>query len=77
MLKILHESHFGIQKTLERARAVLYWPNMAGDIEKEIQSCNTCLQFKRSNQKEPMIPHEVPERAWQEVAIDFFTLKGT
>ena len=77
MLKVLHESHFGIQKTLDRARSTLYWPKMGEDIAEEIQACDTCLQFRKANQKEPMIPHDIPERPWQEVAVDFFTLKGT
>lgn len=77
MLKILHESHFGIQKTLERARSILYWTKMSDDIENEIQTCDKCLQFKKTNKKEPMMAHDIPDRPWQEVATDFFELKGT
>ena len=77
ILKTAHESHFGIQKTIERATSILYWHKMRDDIENEIRNCDVCLKFRKSNKKEPMIPHEVPDRAWQEIAIDFFELKGS
>nr|XP_022902184.1 uncharacterized protein K02A2.6-like [Onthophagus taurus] len=33
ILKLLHESHFGIQKTEARAREAVYWPGLMTDIE--------------------------------------------
>ena len=32
MLKRIHESHLGIEKSKRRARDILYWPNMNGQI---------------------------------------------
>lgn len=33
MVKYIHESHFGICKSIARAKTVFYWPNMESDIE--------------------------------------------
>ena len=33
MLKLIYESHQGMDKYKVRARTVLYWPGMANDIE--------------------------------------------
>ena len=43
-------------------------------IPHQVKSCSTCAKYGNSNQKEPMIPHQVPERPWQEVGADYFTL---
>ena len=33
MLKLIHESHFDVEKCKSRARELLYWPRMSYDIE--------------------------------------------
>ena len=75
MLFRIHEGHLGEEKSKERARAVLFWPGMTKDIEDTVSKCATCLRFRRSNQKEPLIPHMVPERPWQKVGADIMTFK--
>ncbi|PFX34153.1 Transposon Tf2-9 polyprotein [Stylophora pistillata] len=47
-------------------------------MEKEMLAIvfGTCQQHQRSNQREPLIPQEVPERAWATVAADIFYYKG-
>ena len=76
MLALLHESHLGAEKCKSRARAILYWPNMSTDIEEVVAHCATCLKFRANNQKEPLIPHSVPDGPWQKVAADIMTFKG-
>lgn len=71
MLILLHEGHFGIQKTLNRAATILYWPGISKDIEDMVKTCDVCIRHRRGQQKEPMISHEIPARPWQEVGIDF------
>jgi hypothetical protein len=44
MLKLLHDSHMGIEKTKARARQILFWPCMAKDIEFTVNSCMSCTQ---------------------------------
>ena len=76
MLKRIHESHLGIEKSKRRARDILHWPNMNGQISDLIANCSSCLKHRKSNVKEPLIQHEVPDRPWQKIACDLFTLGG-
>ena len=61
MLKLVHESHQGMDKCKARARTVLYWHGMASDIERITGQCHVCLRFRANNQKEPLIQRHVPE----------------
>lgn len=70
MLKLLHESHFGITKTKKRAKSLFYWPYMSSDIDKLITSCKICAKFQNSNWKEPLIPHEVPNFPFEKIGSD-------
>ena len=40
-----------------------------------VLKCRTCIQERR-NVKEPLIPTEMPDRPWQTLGADLFTLKG-
>lgn len=72
VLRMLHESHLGIEKTKLRGRELFYWPGMSIDIENYVKDCNVCQKFKNCNQKEPLKSHELPECAWERVATDIF-----
>ena len=54
----------------------MYWPGMARDIENTVNRCSKCAEWRRNNQKEPLIPHEVPIRPWQKLGADLFEFKG-
>ena len=77
MLEEIHRGHGGEQACLRRARESVYWPAMNGDIKNYVATCEVCRTFEVSNQKETMIPHEVPERPWEKVGVDSFYWKGT
>ena len=72
VLNCIHESHFGIPKCKSRARAVVYWPGMSSAIERMVAKCSVCLKNQKENQKEPLLPHEVPQRPWQKLGADIF-----
>jgi len=76
VLKLIHEGHLGIQKRKARARLCVYWPNIKNVIETTIKSCScaVCNRHGNSTQKEPMIPHQLPDRPWEQVSADYFTL---
>ena len=76
MLDRLHVDHLGEEKTQQRARGIVFWPCMSSDIKQKIANCEVCATHRASNQKEPMIPHELPTRPWQKVATDLFTWEG-
>ena len=61
MLARVHEAHLGIVKCEERASDVMFWPNMAKDIEDVLIKCAVCNTFRRNNTKEPLICHDVPD----------------
>jgi hypothetical protein len=76
ILQCLHTSHLGVEKSRQRAREAVYWPNMNHDIEVMISKCKVCLESRDSLPKEPMILTEQPQRPWEAVATDLFTLDG-
>lgn len=76
MTKSVHDSHMGVEKSLQRARDIMFWPRMTGDITDFVLKCDICLQYRQSNANEPLHPHEVPDRPWQVVCTDVFTWDG-
>ena len=55
-----------------RVQQSMYWLGINRDIENHVMSCDPCQGNGRSQQKEPMIPFEVPNKPWQRVGIDLF-----
>ena len=76
MLEKLHIDHLGEEKTQQRARGIFFWPGMNSDITHKVATCKICAKHRPSNQKEPMIPHAIPQRQWQKIASDLFTWDG-
>ncbi|MCG7876694.1 MAG: RNase H-like domain-containing protein [Candidatus Thiodiazotropha endolucinida] len=76
MLELLHQGHFGCEKTLNRARDVMFWPKISADISGLVLNCTVCLERRSSNPKEPLKPHDIPDYPWQFVATDLFAWDG-
>ena len=76
MLNKIHEGHLGIEKCKRRAREVVYWPRINQDISDMVQNCHSCLMYKPNQQKETLKPHAVPNRPWEKIAADLFTLNN-
>ena len=74
MKRKLHASHFGAESCLRRARETIFWPNMNAELKEMIETCETCLKYETSHQKESLIPHEVLSRPWEQVGVDLFEL---
>jgi hypothetical protein len=72
MLNIIHESHLGIVKCKRLARDLVYWPGINKQIEDVVSRCETCQRNRARQQKEPLLPVEVPTGPWQIVACDLF-----
>ena len=72
MLGRIHTGHMGVQKCKERARDVLFCPGKCKEIENMVEQCTTCQEYCTAQQKEPLLPHDIPERPWQMVATDLF-----
>ncbi|XP_057667019.1 uncharacterized protein K02A2.6-like [Diorhabda carinulata] len=76
MLSKLHEGHLGINKCRARARESIFWPNISNDINNFILNCEVCLKFRNNNPKLPLLQHNIPERPWQEIAMDICEFQG-
>jgi len=74
VLKLLHEGHLGIEKCKGLALSCIYWPGISRDIEQYIGKCSTCNSFLRQQQREPLLPHSVPDLPWEKLGIDIFQL---
>ena len=73
----IHKGHFGFEKMLVRAREAVFWPGITSDLLQTAQSCEVCQTFSRSQQRETLLPHEVPQGPWERLGIDFFEFQST
>ena len=76
MLKLIHESHFGVEKCKSRALELLYWPRMSYNIESIVSECDICSKFRKEHQREPLIPHDIPNARFYKIGVDIMTFKS-
>ena len=76
VLKKIHQSHMGIERSKQCARELVFWPGINKEIKSVVKNCSVCAEYRCSNQKEPMVPHEIPKYLWQIVATDMFFWNG-
>lgn len=72
----IHKAHFGIEKSIRRARQTVFWPQMNKNIIDTISKCVTCQVHQPSKQKKPLLNKEVPTLPFEIVALDLFQLKN-
>ena len=72
----IHEGHLGMDKCKALARAAVFWPGINRDIENTVARCPTCNTYRNHQASEPMIAHPVPQKTYQKVGVDIFTLHG-
>ena len=70
----IHRAHTGVQ-SLRRAREVVFWPSMNQEITDYVKQCDICNTFANQQLREPLIVHDVPQRPWQKVGCDLFTIE--
>lgn len=73
-LKIAHSGHPGKVGMKRILREKVWWPGMDRDVEKEADDCLGCRAVSKMDPPEPMHRRDLPERAWQEIAVDFFSV---
>ncbi|XP_040578325.1 uncharacterized protein K02A2.6 [Lepeophtheirus salmonis] len=76
ILQRLHSSHQGTEKTLKRARQTIFWPGITADIRNIIEACEECQTRRSSLPKEPLKSDPAPRDVFQEIATDFFEVRG-
>ena len=75
-LEKIHEGRQGINKCRARANRSVWWPGISAQIKSLVENCETCSEH-RNPPSEPLIPTPLPQRPWQKIASDLFTLKNT
>lgn len=74
-LDIAHRGHPGIVAMRRNLREKVWWPCMDRDVIEKIEECAGCAAVRSQMPPEPMFRKEMPDRAWQQIAIDFFSAK--
>ena len=46
---------------------------MGSDIKQVVAKCFVCMKYKKSQRKEPMIPHDIIDGRWKKIAMDIMT----
>jgi hypothetical protein len=49
-----------MEKTKQRARMMVYWPDLNLDIENYIQKCENCTKFAPNNNKKTLTNASTP-----------------
>ena len=76
LLHRIHEGHQGREKCKSLARRVIYWKGMSADIDNFVNRCEACLSQRNAPPREPILRRELPNRAWEVVAVDIFSYGG-
>ena len=76
MKEKVHAGHSGINSCLRRARELVFWPRMSAEIRHFIESCDVCTSYSAKQPAETLRMHEVPDRPWEKVGTDIFTIQG-
>jgi transposase InsO family protein len=76
VLRRLHDSHQGIERTKRRARQAVFWPGITADIVNTVGSCVKCQERKPSLPAEQEESDPPPSYPFEEVGADFFEHAG-
>uniref|UniRef100_A0A8C7YWC8 Gypsy retrotransposon integrase-like protein 1 n=1 Tax=Oryzias sinensis TaxID=183150 RepID=A0A8C7YWC8_9TELE len=72
IIQRIHSSHLGVEGCLRRARECVYWPGMTEQIKTHVAKCEICRSLDVKQQRETLLPHEMPNRPWAKVGTDLF-----
>ena len=72
ILRHTHSTHIGINDCIQHATDAVYYPSMKADIKQLVGQCEVFKENEAVQQKEPLLPHAIPARAWEKVGIDIF-----
>ena len=67
----LHDTHPGIVKMKALARSYMWWPGQDQEIERHVNDCNVCQQYRNQPPVAPLHPWEWPGRTWHRIHIDY------
>lgn len=70
-LRIAHRGHPGAVMMKRILRERTWWPGLDKDVGDHLRQCIGCTVVSSEDRPEPMTRKVLPERAWQDIAIDF------
>lgn len=73
VLEVIHKGNQGVSRCRERAREAVWWPGLSSQLNELVRNCKTCTK-ERANPVEPLMAGELPQRPWQKVGSDLFSL---
>ena len=78
VLDDLHASHQGMTRTKQRARQLVFWPQLTTDIENVVRSCAACRERAPSQTNEPLRVTEdrQPTLPFESTSADLFSCQG-
>ena len=59
-----------------QAREAVYWPGIDSHISDYVSWCTICTKHKASPPAQPMLPRDIPDGLWQDIAVDYMMFKG-
>ena len=64
--------HFGIARTIVKARRHFFWPSLSKGIKDWVTSCDSCQRVKALRQKPygKLQPLQIPGRRWESIPMD-------
>ena len=74
--KRVHSAHTGYQRMLQRAKSIVYWQGMAGELKQIAESCVPCEDLRPRNQKETLKVGEDGNTPYKKVSTDIFEHNG-
>ncbi|XP_039451778.1 uncharacterized protein K02A2.6-like [Culex pipiens pallens] len=70
-LEVAHAGHPATEKQKSILRQRVWWPGMATDAEKWVESCSTCAVNGKPEKPTPMLRAFAPKAVWESIAVDF------
>lgn len=52
------------------------WPGISAEIKNRVEMCTICRENRKTQKKEPLKSTPLPDRPWQQIAIDICEKKG-
>ena len=56
-----------------QAREAVYWAGIDADIADYVNQSTICTKHKASPPAQPMLPRDIPDSPWQDIAADYMT----
>lgn len=72
-IDLAHQGHIGAASMKRILRNHFWWPGMNKDVQKFVDTCETCLRLSKKNPPLPLTNRELPQGPWEVLQIDFFT----